>query len=97
MTWQIGAGESAPKDRSSLKHSSFAHKWKKPLRALYKKDQELMFCCSGPKFQFEASSSKACVQFLLYASSAVTVHSKKDHKAFKDAVQGELCGDGTPR
>ncbi len=57
--------------------------------------QQLMFCCYGPKFHFEAASRKACVRLLLDASAAV--HSKTDHKAFKDAVQGELSGDGTPR
>ena len=93
----MGAGESATKDRRSLEHSTFARKWKEQIKSSYKMYQQLMFCCYGPTFQFEASSRKACVQFLLYASSAVTVHSKKDHKAFKDAVQGELCGDGTPR
>ena len=91
----MGAGESATKDRRSLEHSTFARKWKEQIKSSYKMYQQLMFCCYGPKFQFEAASRKACIQLLLDASAAV--HSKKDHKAFKDAVQGELSGDGTPR
>ncbi len=91
----MGAGELAAKDRRSLEHSAFARKWKEQIKSSYKMYQQLMFCCYGAKFQFEASSRKACVQLILDASAAV--HSKKDHKAFKDAVEGELSSDGTPR
>ncbi len=90
----MGTGESAAKDRRSLEHSAFARKWKEQIKSSYKMYQHLMFCCYGPKFQSEASSCKACVQLLLDASTAV--HSNKDHKAFKDAVEGELSGYGAP-
>ncbi len=49
----------------------------------------------GARTQFESTHRKACVQTLLDSSNAV--HSKTDHKAFKQAVNEELTGNGTPR
>ena len=98
MTWQKGDGDGdgvAKKDRRSLENCAFARTWRALLKATYKEYQKLLLCVYGPKFQFESSHRKACVQALLDASSAV--HSKKDHKAFKAAVNDELTSDGVPR
>ena len=98
MTWQKGDGDGvAKKDRRSLENCAFARTWRVLLKATYKEYQKLtlMLCVYGPKFQFESSHRKACVQALLDASFAV--HSKKDHKAFKAAVNDELTSDGDPR
>ena len=95
MTRQKGDGKRGAIDRRSLSACVFAQRWRDHLLPIYKEYQKRMLCVHGPKLKFEAVHRKLCVQALLDSSFAV--HSKKDHKAFKDAVQGELYGDGTPR
>jgi hypothetical protein len=84
----------AKKDQRSLEACRFAQQWRTHLKGLYKEYQKRL-CVYGAKLQFEAASRKACVQTLLDASLAV--HPKKDHKAFKEAVNAELTSDGALR
>ena len=89
------SGGEPKKDKRSLENCPFAHKWRELLKAVYKEYQKILLCAYGARFQFESSHRRANVQALLDASFAV--HSKKDHKAFKEAVKAELTSDGTPR
>ena len=91
----MGTNEPGSMDRRSFEHSTFARRWKDALRSLYKEYQKVMLSVYGPRLQFKACHSKACVQVLLDASSAANF--TKEHRAFKEAVEGELSGDGNPR
>ncbi len=91
-------GDNEPKkdrDRRSLETCRFAQQWRSHLKSLYKEYQKRQLCVYGARFQFESTHRKACVQILLDSSNAV--HSKTDHKAFKQAVNEELTSNGTPR
>jgi hypothetical protein len=83
------------RDRRSLETCPFAQQWRAHLKALYKEYQKRQLCVYGAKTQFESAQRRACVQTLL--DSSLAVHSKNDHKAFKEAVNAELKSDGTPR
>ena len=83
------------KDRLSIEHCAFAQCNRENLKSVYKEYQKILLCVFGPSFQFESCHRKACLQALLDASSAL--HSKKDNKAFKEAVHAEVTKDGTPR
>jgi hypothetical protein len=91
-------GDNEPKkdsDRRSLETCRFAQQWQAHLKSLYKEYQKRQLCVYGAKTQFEATHRKACVQALVDSSNAV--HSKKDHKAIKEAVSAELTSNGAPR
>ena len=58
-------------------------------------DKHTLYTLYTDKMHTVCTQQTDQMQALLDASSAV--HSKKDHKAFKAAVNDELTSDGVPR